>query len=119
MLILVLLEFLHGLIADLLELSLVLRINFSLDASPLTGGGYLLHSCIVGTLNYFNTWTNALSRRLRPLKCLSLWRGLLDSCFLSLDWCLINNGLGSRLPLIGKSLTYVRPVSWIAERCLP
>ena len=123
-LVLVLLEFLHSLIADLLELSLVLHINFSLDYCPLTSGRLCFLFCIEASfaLNDLNSWTDSLSPlewRLRwRLECaLSLWRWLFASGIFTLDGRLVNYGLGALF--FGKSLIYFRIIGRIAERCLP
>lgn len=109
-LVLVLLEFLHCLIADLLELSLVLRIDFSLDIGPLSSCGLSLMR-IVGslTLNNLNTRADCLSPRKRRLcwllECaLSLRRRLPTSGLFALNGRLVNYGLGYLFLLSGKSL---------------
>jgi hypothetical protein len=109
-LVLVLLEFLHGLIADLLELSLVLRINFSLDTCPLFSRGFSL-VCLVGSLalNNLNTRADCFSPRKWRLRwllecALSLWRWLPASSLFTLNGRLVNYGLGNLFLLSRKSL---------------
>lgn len=60
MLILVLLEFLHGLVAHLLELTLVLHVNFALDACPLVSGRLRFVICGVTrfALNDLDPWAH-------------------------------------------------------------
>lgn len=104
MLILIQLEPLHSIIADLLELLLILQVNLPLNVYPLVRRRVQLMICIVpslATLDDFDPrtrvfhWNRLLMLHRCPLDhCVRpLWRRLLQPGVLALDRCHVNDWL--------------------------
>ena len=95
-LVLVLLELVEGFITYFFQLSLVLDVDLPLDIDPFTRSRCLAlaNGKASITRNNLNSRTDRLILMLLlSVSRLSLWRGLLDSGFFTLDRCLINDRL--------------------------